>query len=187
MKSIQILIIIALAVTLYIFLCFIVKRIWLFTALRRFAKKHSYVCKMPLSGLLPNNRNNNLVEIETENALYAVKLFGLLRKHCHIHFWSRAEYSIEWYFSRHGLDLRKTPFELLAGAKSRSLGSTDWLPVGGEKEVIPLLLISPTQAPVMLTKTDANHWEHLRAGERIEDVLFADLDYLLSFIENREK
>jgi len=186
MKSIQILIVIALAVTVYIFLCFIVKRIWLFAALQRFAKKNGYVCKIPLSCLLPNNRNRQVVLIETGSTVYAVKLFGLLRKHCHIHFWSMAEYSTEWYFSRRGLDLQKTPFELLAGARSRSLGITDW-PVGSEKEVIPLLLISPTQAPVMLTKTDANHWEHLRAGERIEDVLFADLDYLLRFIENREK
>lgn len=183
MKSIQILIVIALAVTLYILLRFIVKRIWLFMALRRFAKKHGYVCKMALSCLLPNNRDRQVVLMETGSTVYAVKLFGLLRKHCHIHFWSMAEYSIEWYFSRYGMD-HQQPFGL-AGAKRRSLGTADW-PIIGEKEVIPLLLISPAQAPVRLTKTDVNHWEHLRAGEKIQDVLFADLDYLMRFIENRE-
>jgi len=185
MKSIQILFGIAAAVTLYIFLRFIVKRIWLFMTLRRFAKKHSYICKMPLSCLLPNNRNRQLVLIESEQSIYAIKLFGLLRKHCHIHFWSRKEYSIEWYFSRHGMDFQKTPHALLAGARRRSLGSADW-PVSSEKEVIPLFLISPAHAPVKLTKT-AKHGELLYAGEKIEDVLFADLDYLVRFIENRER
>ena len=154
--------------------------------LHRFAKKHGYTCKIPLSCLWPNNKNDSIVQLETSNTLYAVKLFGLLRKHCHIHFWSTEEYSIEWYFSRHGLDFKNTPFELLAGAKSRSLGNWNWT-ANSEKEVIPVLLISPAHAPVMLTSTDVNHWEHLRAGEKIEDVLFADLDFLLRFIENREK
>ena len=186
MKAVQIIITVALAVVLYICLRFIAKRVWLFIAVKRFAKKHGYGCNMPISCLLPNNRGKYLVEIETGHTVYAIKLLGLLRKHCHIHFWSRKEYSIEWYFSRHGLDLQKTPFELLAGAKRRNLGNADW-PVNGKKEVISLLLLYPAHAPVLLTKTDANHWEHLRAGDKIEDVLFADLDYLMRFIENQEK
>lgn len=186
MKAIQILIGIALVVALYLFLRFLVKRLWLFAVLRRFAKKHGYICKMPLSCLWPSNRNDCIVQLETGSTLYAVKLFGLLRKHCHIHFWSTKKYSIEWYFSRKGLDLHKTPFELLSGAKHRSLGTANW-PAENGKAVVPILLISPTHAPVMLTKTDVNHWERLRAGEKIEDVLFADLDFLMRFIENREK
>ena len=186
MNSLQILMLIALVVMVCIVLRFVVKRIWLFAVLRKFAKKHGYTCTTPLSCLLPNNRNKHTVQIETGNTIYSIKLFGILRKHCHIHFWSTKEYSIEWYFTRHGLDFTKTPFELLAGAKSRSLGRGNWT-TNSEKEVIPVLLISPTHAPVMLTTTDVNHWEHLRAGEKIEDVLFADLDFLLRFIENREK
>lgn len=186
MKVLQFLIAIALAITVYLFLRFVIKRIWLFSVLHRFAKRHRYTCKTPLSCLLPNNRNKDIVQIETATAVYCIKLFGLLRKHCHIHFWSTKEYSIEWYFSRRGMDYDKTPFELLAGAKSRSLGNRNWT-ANSEKEVIPVLLISPAHAPVMLTTTDVNHWEHLRAGEKIEDVLFADLDFLLRFIENREK
>ena len=186
MKAVFILTGVALAITLYLFLRFIVKRIWLFSVLRKFAKQYGYNFSFPASCLLPNNRSNDIVKIETASTVYCVKLFGLLRKHCHIHFWSTKEYSIEWYFSRHGMDFKKTPFELLAGAKSRSLGNRNWT-VSSVKEVIPILLLSPTHAPVMLTTTDVNHWEHLRAGEKIEDVLFADLDFLLRFIENREK
>ena len=184
MKSIQILFGIAAAVTLYIFLRFIVKRIWLFTTLRRFAKKHSYICKMPLSCLLPNNRNLHVVLIETDSTLYAVKLFGLLRKHCDIHFWSSQEYSATQYFSRAEY-VGGTPIGQ-AGARRRSLGNGNWA-IRSEKEVIPVLLISPANAPVRLSQTKVNHFEYLSAGERIENAVFADWDYLWRFIENREK
>lgn len=184
MKALQILILIALAITVYVFLRFVVKRIWLFAVLRKFSKKHGYVCKIPLSCLLPNNRSKCLVQIETENAIYSIKLFGLLRKHCEIHFWSLEEYSAEWYLMRTGF-VGAAPIGQV-GARRRSLGNENWT-ANSEKEVIPVLLISPANAPVRLTQTKVNHLEYLRAGERIENAVFADWDYLWRFIENREK
>lgn len=184
MKALQILIVIALAITVYVFLRFITKRIWLFATLRRFAKKHGYVCKIPLSCIWPNNRNDYIVQLETSNTLYAIKLFGLLRKHCDIHFWSLKEYSATQYFTRAeyvgGTPIGQT------GARRRSLGNKNWA-VSSEKEVAPVLLISPANAPVRLSQTKVNHFEDLQAGERIENAVFADLDYLLRFIKNREK
>ncbi len=184
MKAGQIVIVIALAVTVLILLRFLVKRIWLFAVLRRFAKKHGYVCKIPLSCLWPSNRNDCIVQLETGNTLYAVKLFGLLRKHCEIHFWSLAEYSVVHFLMRSSFVVAE-PLGLI-GTKRRSLGNGNWA-VSSEKEVIPVLLISPAQAPVRLTQTNVNHLEYLRAGEKIGSAVFADLDYLLRFIENREK
>lgn len=184
MKSIQILIVITLIITAWLFLRFILKRIWLFTVLRRFAKKHGYTCKLPLSCLCPNNRSDSIVQLETGSTLYAVKLFGLLRKHCDIHFWSLKEYSATQYFSRREY-VGGTPIGL-TGARRRSLGNRNWT-VSSEKEVIPVLLISPANAPVRLSQTQVNHFEYLRAGERIENAVFADWDYLWRFIENREK
>lgn len=184
MNSLQILILIALVVMVCIVLRFVVKRIWLFTVLRKFAKKHGYTCKLPLSCLLPNNHNKHLVQIETGNTVYSIKLFGLLRKHCDIHFWSLKEYSATQYFSRREY-VGGTPIGL-TGARRRSLGNGNWT-VSSEKEVIPVLLISPANAPVRLSQTQVNHFEYLRAGERIENAVFADLDFLMGFIENREK
>ena len=184
MKVIQILIAIALAVVAYISIRFVFKRIWLFAVLQRFSKKHGYTCKMPIACLLPTNRNNQLVLIETANRVYSIKLFGLLRKHCEIHFWSLEEYSVEWYFSRYGL--LGTPYIGQTGARRRSLGNRDW-DVVSEKEITSLLLISPAHAPVRLTRMDVNHLVNLRAGEKIENTVFADLDYLLRFIEKREQ
>lgn len=184
MKAIQILIAIALAVIGYLILRFIIKRIWLFSVLRKFAKKHGYSCKTPLPCLFPNNREKSLVQIETDNTIYAVKLFGLLRKHCEIHFWNLGKYSVVHYLMRASF-VAAAPIGQV-GAKRRSLGNGNW-PISSEKEVVPVLLISPAHAPVRLTRTNVNHLVDLRAGDMIGDILFADWDYLLRFIENREK
>ena len=93
---------------------------------------------------------------------------------------------MEWYFSRHGLDY-KNPIGLTNANRHRSLGNSDWMAAAGEKEVVPILLLSPTNAPVRLTQTQVNHLEKLRASDKIGDVIFADKDYLFRFIENREK
>ena len=184
MKAVQILIAIALVVMVYMLLRFVVKRIWLFSVLRKFAKQYGYSFNFPASCLLPNNRNKNIVQIETDSTIYAIKLFGLLRKHCDIHFWSSQEYSATQYFSRReyvgGTPIGQT------GARRRSLGNENWV-VSSEKEVIPVLLISPANAPVRLSQTMVNHFEYLRAGERIENAVFADWDYLWRFIEKREQ
>ena len=183
MKEVQILIAIALVVMVYMLLRFVVKRIWLFSVLRKFAKQHSFNFSFPASCLLPNNRNNDIVKIETASTVYCVKLFGLLRKHCDIHFWSSQEYSATQYFTRREY-VGGTPIGQTA-ARHRSLGDGNWS-VSSEKEVIPVLLISPANAPVRLSQTKVNHFEHLLAGEKIENLIFADWDYLWRFIENRE-
>lgn len=183
MKAVQILIAIALVVMVNMLLRFVVKRIWLFSVLRKFAKQYGYNVIFPPSCLLPNNRNKDIVKIETTNTVYCVKLFGLLRKHCDIHFWSSQEYSATQYFSRREY-VGGTPIGQTA-ARRRSLGDGNWS-VSSEKEVIPVLLISPANAPVRLSQTKVNHFEHLLAGEKIENLIFADWDYLWRFIENRE-
>ena len=185
MKAVGILIVIALAVMVYIFLRFVIKRIGLLISVKTFAKKHGFGCKCPLSCLLPSNCIGT-VEIESANTVYTVKLFGLLRKHCEIHFWNFREYSVEWYFSRYGL-VNIPHIGQTNANRRRSLGNADWAAVTGEKEVVPILLISPANAPVRLTQTRINHLEDLRAGEKIGDVIFADMDYLFRFIAKREK
>ena len=180
MKAVQILIAIVLAAIAYLLLRFIIKRLWLFSSLKKFAKKHNFTCTIPLAVLLPINSSNRYVQITTTKSVYNIKLFGLLRKHCEIHFWNTQEYSVAWYFMR--TEFTGTTPICLSATHRRSLGKPDWLTADG----VPILLISPAQAPVRLTKTDVNHFTRLRAGEKICDAIFADLDYLFRYIEKQE-
>ena len=185
MKALGILLIVVLAVFLYILLRFILKRIFLWVCLKRFAKKHNFQCKIAFTCLLPSNRTGT-VQIESAHTIYQINLFGLLRKHCEIHFWNTQEYSVEWYFSRYGL-VGSTPIGQTNAKRRRSLGNRDWGSSISDKEVVPVLLIDPANAPVRLTQTQVNHLVDLRVGEKIENILFADRDFLFRFIENREK
>ncbi len=185
MKRVFLLLAIALAVLVYIFLRFIIKRISLWAALKRFAKKHNFRCKVDLLCLFPRNKTSRFVQIETGSTVYAIKLFGLLRKHCEIHFWSQQEYAVEWYFSRYGLT-NEPYIGQTNKRRRRELGSWDCSIATG-KEVVPVLLIAPANAPVRLTHTNENHCVNLRAGDRIDNVLFADRDYLFRYIVGQEK
>lgn len=186
MKSLKILLIIALVFLLYIVFRFSVKRTQTIITLKKFCKKHNYSCKISPHCMLPLNSTACLVQIETDTAIYPIKLFGLLRKHCEIHFWNLQEYSVEWYFSRYGL-VGSTPIGLTNTKRRRSLGDSSWAVFPGEKMTIPILLISPAQAPVRLTKTDVTCFTELRAGDKVGDALFADLDFLLRYIAKSER
>lgn len=182
MKAVPIIFAIALAIIVILLLRFIMKRLWLFYQLKRFAKEHNYTCTMPLVCLLPFNSSSRYVQIKTTKTVYNTKLFGLLQKHCEIHFWSEQEYSTDWYLMRSGF-IAATPIGLTNARRRRSLGKTEWLTAD---DGVPILLISPAQAPVRITQTNVNHLVHLRAGEKIGDAIFADLDYLLRYIEKQE-
>ena len=181
MKTIGIFAIIAIIIVIFLLLRFMIKRLWLFHLLNRFAKEHNYTCTIPRSCLLPNNRNNHYVQICTANTVYNIKLFGLLRKQCEIHFWNTREYAATWYASWSEYTSRTAPLDILA-KRRRSLGKTDWLTADG----VPALLISPAHAPVCITQTDENHLIQLRAGDKLGNAIFADLDYLLRYIEKYE-
>lgn len=182
MKVVQFIIAIALVLMIYILLRFICKRLCLWCALKKFAKGHNYILKMPFSCLLPINSNNRFIQIKTNSTVYNIKPFGLLRKHCEIHFWNTQEYSIEWYFSRAGY-VGTTPIGQTNNCPHRSLGKADWVAADG----VPVLLISPANAPVRLTQTKVNHLVELRAGDKIGDAVFADSDYLFRYIKKQEK
>lgn len=182
MKTPQILITIIFAVIMWIFLRFIVKRFWLYLTIKRFAKEHNYIWKMPISCLFPINSGNEFAQLKTDKNIYNIKLFGLLRKHCEIHFWNTQEYSTDWYLMRSGF-VAATPIGQTNARRRRSFGKADWQTADGG---VPILLISPANAPVRLTQTNVNHLATLRAGDKIGDAIFADLDFLLRYIEKQE-
>ena len=190
MKSIIILLQIALLGCLLLFLRFFLQRVQLFFSLKRFVQKYGFqLSKYPATLFIPlNSIKGNTISIETASCIYDIKVFGLLRKHCEIHFWSISEYSMEWYFSRYGLDYEThLSIGMTNERKRRPIGqfvcNTD--DISGKKHT-PVLLLSPANAPVSLTYRKENKFGRLHAGDRIDNVLFADLDYLLRFICNKE-
>jgi len=190
MKSIIILLQLAIVIFLLVLLRFLLQRIRLYFQLNRFAKKYGFCCQILKKAFyLPlNSIKGNTVTLETDSCIYDIKVFGLLRKHCEIHFWGVTEYSMEWYFSRYGLDHKPYQFIGMTNEKKRR-------PIGAfgnnaetqsTKKHTSVLLLSPTHAPVRLTYRKENHLERLHAGDMIENAIFADLDYLFMYICKQE-
>lgn len=100
MKVLLYISIFSLIVFLYIIFRFLIQRLSLALKLKKFAKKNSYNCKIvnPLFFIPLNFSNNGLVSIETDSTIYNIKVFGILRKHCEVHFWNINEYSIKKYY-----------------------------------------------------------------------------------------
>jgi len=170
---------------LYAVIRFAVHRIRFLAFLKQFTKTYGYSYKLAgIAYYFPCNRSKATILLETKNTVYNIRLFGLLRKHCEVHFWNLQEYSVEKHIIK-ALYVGSTPTGL-TNAKCRRLGSFPSLDSSNNKTVIPVLLFLPTNGVMRLTRTQVNHLVELRAGDKIEDVLFADSDYLFRCIANRE-
>jgi len=106
MKSIIIILQLALLIFLLLLLRFFLQRVRLLVSLKWFARKYGFQVRgfRPIFFLPLNGTKKNMITLETDNYIYDIKPFGLLRKNYELHFWGLSEYSMEWYFSRHGLD-----------------------------------------------------------------------------------
>lgn len=163
----------------YIFLRFVFQRNILLLKVKRFAKKYDIECFITLSAfLLPSNRLGTTVLLKTAKNTYNIRLFGLLRKNCAVHFWSKEQYSVEKFIPK--MSLVDTPLGHRP-VRHRELGKWD---ISANTE-IPVLLYSPANSPIHITQTKVNHIERLIAGDMIEDILFVDIDFLFRYIENR--
>ena len=164
---------------IYIILRFIFLRMNLLRKFKHFTKEHSieYRIKIP-AFFIPSNQLGTTVLLKTAKNTYNIRLFGLLRKNCAVHFWSKEQYSVEKFIPR--MSLADTPLGHRP-VRRRELGKWD---ISANTE-IPVLLYSPANSPIHITQTKVNHVERLIAGDMIEDILFVDIDFLFRYIENR--
>ena len=191
MKSLKILLIIALVFLLYIFLRFIIRRMCLLISLRKFAKKYDYQLKIDLwNCLLPlNGSSGSSIVIETNSSIYDIKLFGFFLKNREVHFRNTKEYSTRWIMPKEGLSEKTN--EICANPL-KSLGNFDdaiYIDSSIQKERIPILLHSPDSfAHLRRTHLLSNRIVRLHVGDKIagSDLLFADLDFLLRYIAKNE-
>ncbi len=163
----------------YVLLSFAIKRIILLHKIKCFAKENSIEYKISTRAfLIPSNQYGTAVLLKTEKGTYNIRLFGLLRKNCAVHFWNKEMYSVEKFIPR--MDLNDTPLGHRP-VKRRRLGKWD---INANTE-IPVLLCSSANSPLRIMQTQVNHIERLLVGDMIEDVLFADCDFLFRYIANR--
>ena len=160
----------------YIILRFVFQRNILLLKVKRFAKKYDIECFITLSAfLLPSNRLGAAVLLKAKDKTYNIRLFGLLRNNCGVHFWNKKMYSVEKFIPRmslHDVPLGHRP------VKRRKLGNWN---ISNDAE-IPVLLCAPANGLIKITQTKVNRVERLLTGDRIEDVLFADWDFLFRYI-----
>ena len=164
---------------LYSLFRFVFKRARLLHQVKCFAKEHSIECIVTTPAfLLPSNRYGTVLLLKTEKATYNIRLFGLLRKNCAVHFWSKEQYSAEKYIPRMSL------MESSIGhrpVRRKMLGKWD---TNSDTEIL-IFLYSSANGPIRITKTQINRIERIEAGAIIDDVLLADTDFLFRFIKKR--
>ena len=163
----------------YITLRFVLKRILLLRKIKQFAKVNNIENKITMSAFLfPSNRYGTALLLKAEKATYNIRLFGLLRKNCAVHFWNKEMYSIEKFIPK--MSLVDTPLGHRP-VRRRKLGKWD---INANTE-IPVLLYSSADSPLRIMQTKVNHIERLIAGDMLDGVLFADWDFLFRYIERR--
>mgnify|MGYP003292464748 CR=1 FL=1 len=164
---------------LYIVLRFVLKRVNLMWQIKRFSKENCLQCDITASAfLLPSNRCGTAVVVKTEKVCYNIRLFGLLRKNCAVHFWNKEMYSVEKFIPK--MLLYDTPLGHRS-VRRRKLGEWD----NNANTEIPVLLYSSADSPLRIMQTKVNHIERLIAGDMLDGVLFVDWDYLYRYIEAR--
>jgi len=164
---------------LYILLRYIMKRLNLLGRIKRFAKENDLQCDITLTAfLLPSNRCGTAAYMRKGDTCYNIRLFGLLRKNCAVHFWNKEMYSVEKFIPK--MLLYDTPLGHRP-VKRRKLGKWD---INANTE-IPVLLYSSADSPLRIMQTKVIHIERLIAGDMLDGVLFADWDFLFRYIERR--
>ena len=167
------------------------KRTKLYFRLKKYTKENGYSLKIQkmLFWLPKNNYSKSNLVIESNSTVYSIKLFGLLRSSCAVHFWNENEYSAQKYLTHRGF-IVATPL----GKKDihhRKLGKTDFSKSVCEeskhKRIVPIMLISPVNSILKLTKTAGLQVIDLSVGDKIGNILFADRIFLFSVINNQEK
>ena len=169
---------------------FAIKRIHLLVCLRNFASKHKFNFKLGgFSYFLPTNKSNNsFLTIETLHAIYHIKMFGVMRKHCEIHLWNTDQYSVRKFFFKMEF-LHSSPLGSSHSFKRHMSKVTFKPPINNAKHkpIISILLFFPTLRLMRITYTVQNTINTISPGDKFEGVILADKQYLLWYILNREK
>lgn len=175
---------------LWIFLRFAIKRSLLIVRLAKLAKELNCTFKIiSHTFLFPfNSLDNYDFLIETKSTVYRIKLLGLLRKYCDIHFWNWQEYSVCKYYSyKEFVDAKPLSQR---NARIRHLGKLNCQKDnhGSDyKQEVAIYLLSPANKLLRLTQTVGTTTVSIAPGDKIGNVLFMDREYLWWYLKNDGK
>lgn len=173
---------------LFLYLRFVCKRLRLLFSLRKAAKHaDAKISLVTPTFWFPTNRRKCCELIVTgDDFIYSIKVIGLFQKYCDLHFWSSREYGTRKYLLRFQID-QSTPLgskdtrhkhldiDFSVGMPEDTIG----------KQVLRFYLLSPTNFPIHITKNDGNMIVDLLPGNKIDNIIFADREYLYQYIALR--
>ena len=176
---------IAIILLVFLYLRYFFKRLRLFLSLRKAAKRVDAKIKLTSATFwLPTNRCKRCeILVIGDTFVYCIKVLGLFQKYCDLHFWNSREYATRKYLFRWQID-QATPL----GSKDtrhKRLDidfSANLLEHGSGKQKICFYLLSPTNYPIHITTNDVNVIVDLEPGKKIDDVIFADREYVFQYI-----
>ena len=185
MKVFQIFRTVFIIFAVFLYVRFFFKRLRLLLSLKKAAKRAGVKLTLATPTFwLPTNRAKRCeLFVDAGDCAYGIKVIGLFQKYCDLHFWNCHEYGTRKYLFRWQIDqasllgLKDTRHKRLnidfrAGQPDSVLG----------KRIIPFYLLSPTNYPIHITQNEGNKIVDLEPGSKIDDVIFADREYVFQYI-----
>ena len=169
----------------FLYLRFVLKRLRLLLSLKKAAKQVGAKLTLTTARFwLPTNRSKQSeIIIDGSDVVYSIKVIGLFQKFCDLHFWNPREYATRKYLLRFQID-QSTPLGSKDTRHKRlDVDFTAGLPENARrKHVISFYLLSPANSPIHITKNDGNQIVDLEPGKKIDNIIFADREYLYQYI-----
>ena len=176
--------VVGILLVIFLLLRWFFKRKRLIRNLKKAAKRAGAKCRLTtLRFWLPTNRGKRCdFVVECEDAIYSIKVLGLFQKYCDLHFWNSREYATRKYLFHWQID-QATPL----GSKDTRHKRLDIdfeadVPADSTKKHVCFYLLYPTNSPIKITKNDGNTIVNLEPSDKIDDVIFADREYLVQYI-----
>ena len=168
----------------FLYLRFFFKRLRLLNYLKKASKQAD--SKLTLTCFqfwLPTNRcKRSEILIECEDAIYSVKVLGLFQRYCDLHFWNAQEYATRKYLLRFEIE-QASPLGSKGGRHKRlDVDFESHLPETAKgKPIIRFFVLSPANSPIRITKHDGNTIVDLEPAGKVDNVIFADREYLYQY------
>lgn len=179
------LIIVPTALIIFLYIRFFFKRLRLLRYLKKAAKQAGSKLTLTSSMFwLPTNRcRRSEILVECPDAIYSVKVLGLFQRYCDLHFWNAKEYATRKYLLRFEIE-QASPLGAKGGRRKHlNVDFESHLPATVKgKPIIRFFVLSPANSPIRISKHDGNTIVDLEPAGKVDNVIFADREYLYQYI-----